>query len=108
MNRFHLNSNYNYKNGGLSLRMGHQKTKRDFQSSFPFQTDAENTQLEIFNKYVFKEEFYTVVGVLIQQNFADYEGGQKTTQNDFFGNFIAKFSDDFRINLGGRWNNNFN
>ena len=108
MNRFHLNSNYNYKNGGLSLRIGHQKTKRDFQSSFPFQTDAENTQLEIFNKYVFKEEFYTVVGVLIQQNFADYEGGQKTTQNDFFGNFIAKFSDDFRINLGGRWNNNFN
>jgi vitamin B12 transporter len=46
--------------------------------------------------------------VLIQQNFADYEGGQKTTQNDFFGNFVAKFSDDFRINLGGRWNNNYN
>ena len=33
---------------------------------------------------------------------------KKTTQNDFFGNFIAKFSDDFRINLGGRLNNNFN
>jgi vitamin B12 transporter len=108
MNRFHLNSNYNYKNGGLSLRMGHQKTKRDFQSSFPFQTDAESTQLEIFNKYVFREEFYSVIGVLIQQNFADYEGGQKITQNDFFGNFVAKFSDDFRINLGGRWNNNYN
>ena len=71
MNRFHLNSNFNYKNGGLSLRMGHQKTKRDFQSSFPFQTDAESTQLEIFNKYVFSEEFYTVLGVLIQQNFAN-------------------------------------
>ena len=50
MNRIYLNPNYNYKDGSISLRLGYQKTDRDFQSSYPFQTSSENTQIELFNK----------------------------------------------------------
>ena len=52
MNRIYLNPNYNYKDGSISLRLGYQKTDRDFQSSFPFQTSSENTQVELYNKYI--------------------------------------------------------
>lgn len=108
MNRFYLNPNYNYKNGGLSLRMGYQKTNRDFQSDYPFKTIAENTQIELFNKYVIGDQFYTVLGALIQKNYADYQDGQETQQTDFFGNFVSKVSDQFIVNLGGRWNSQSN
>ena len=108
MDRLHFNPNLNYKNGGLSLRLGYQKILRDFQSSFPFQTVAENTQAELFNKYVFGDRFYTVIGGLIQKNYAYYEGGQSTNQTDLFGNFVTKISEQFRINFGGRWNSHSN
>ena len=52
MNRIYLNPNYNYKDGSISLRLGYQKTDRDFQSSYPFQTSSENTQIELFNKNI--------------------------------------------------------
>ena len=108
MDRIYFNPNYNYKDGGLSLRLGFQKINRDFQSDFPFQTASENSQAELFNKYVFNEQIYTVVGTLIQKNYADYEQGQQTTQSDFFGNIVTKFSDQFRVNFGGRWNTHSN
>jgi vitamin B12 transporter len=104
MNRVHLSPNFNYKNGGVSLRLGYQNVTRDFRSAFPFQTQAENSQLELFNKYAFGERIYTVVGVLFQQNYADYEGGQTTSQNDVFANVVGLLTDRMRINMGGRLN----
>ena len=108
MDRMYLNPNYNYTNGGLSLRLGYQKISRDFQSDFPFQTASENTQVELFNKYVFNNRIYTVVGTLIQKNYADYQQGQQTTQSDFFANVVTEFTDQIRINFGGRWNSHSN
>jgi hypothetical protein len=66
MDRFNINPNFNYKNGGASLQFGYQKVKRDFKSDYPFETEAENSQLELFNKYAFGTRFYTVVGGLFQ------------------------------------------
>ena len=104
MNRVHLSPNFDYNNGGISLRLGYQNITRDFRSAFPFQTQSENAQLELFNKYAFGERIYTVVGVLFQQNYADYEGGQTTKQNDFFANVVGLLTDRMRINMGGRLN----
>lgn len=104
MDRLYLNPNYNYKDGGLSLRLGFQKINREFQSDFPFQTVSENIQAELFNKYVFNDRMYTVIGTLIQKNSADYQGGKQTNQNDFFGNVVMKFTDQVRVNFGTRWN----
>lgn len=104
MNRFHINPKFNYKNGGTSLQFGYQKIKRDFKSNYPFQTEAENTQLELFNKYAFGTSFYTVIGALFQNNYANYDGSQPTSQTDFFANVVAVLSGRSRINLGGRIN----
>ena len=104
MNRFHFSPNLNYENGEFSLRLGHQKVDRDFVSDFPFQTFAENTQLELYNKYIFGKQFYTTIGALFQNNYADYDGGQITSQSDIYGNVVAVLSDQFRMNVGGRLN----
>ena len=104
MDRFHFNPNFDYNNGGASLIFGYQKVERDFKSDYPFQTEAENTQLELFNKYAFGTRFYTVVGALFQNNYATYEGSQSTSQTDTFANVVAVLSDRSRINLGGRLN----
>jgi len=104
MDRFHISPDYNYTNGGASLKFGHQKITRDFQSAYPFQTQGENTQIELNNRYVFRSKFYSVVGSLYQKQKADYEGGQELSQTDFFGNVVAVFSERFRLNIGGRLN----
>ena len=104
MNRFNISPNLNYENGEISLRLGHQIVDRDFVSDFPFQTLAKNTQLEFYNKYIFGKHFYTIIGALYQNNYADYDGGQMTSQSDFYGNVVTVFSDQFRINAGVRFN----
>ena len=104
MNRFNISPNLNYENGEISLCLGHQIVDRDFVSDFPFQTLAKNTQLEFYNKYIFGKHFYTIIGALYQNNYADYDGGQMTSQSDFYGNVVTVFSDQFRINAGVRFN----
>ena len=104
MNRFNISPNLNYENGEISLCLGHQIVDRDFVSDFPFQTLAKNTQLELYNKYIFGKHFYTIIGALYQNNYADYDGGQMTSQSDFYGNVVTVFSDQFRINAGVRFN----
>lgn len=104
MDRFYFNPNYDYKNGGLGMRIGMQKSLRDFQSDYPFSTLGENLQLELNNRTIFSSKFYTVVGLLHQNHKADYEGGQTLTQTDFFANIVALLSAQFRVNIGGRLN----
>lgn len=104
MDRLYFNPNYDYNNGGLRLRMGIQKSLRDFQSNYPFSTLGENLQLELNNRYVFGSKFYTVVGLLFQNQKADYEGGQFQNQTDIFANIVALLSEQFRINMGSRLN----
>lgn len=105
MNQFHINSDYNYENGGASLRMGYQKINREFQSDYPFQTVGENTQIELNNRYVLAGKFYTVLGTLYQNMKTEVEGAPAISQMDVFGNLVAVFSDRFRFNIGGRINN---
>lgn len=104
MDRIHISPNYDYLNGGASLKFGYQKIVRDFQSDYPFQSNGANTQIELNNRYIFGEKLYTVLGVLHQNQTADYESGEDLKQTDFFGNVVAVFSDRFRVNLGGRLN----
>jgi len=104
MNRFNISPNLNYENGEISLCLGHQIVDRDFVSDFPFQTLAKNTQLELYNKYIFWKHFYTTIGALYQNNYADYSGGKMTSQSDFYVNVVTVLSDQFRINAGARFN----
>ena len=106
MDRFYFNPNYDYKNGGLRMRLGFQKSLRDFQSDYPFSALGENFQLELNNRYILGAKYYTVVGLLYQNQKADYKEGQGLSQTDFFANVVALFTKQFRVNLGGRINHN--
>ncbi|MFQ3341287.1 MAG: vitamin B12 transporter [Flavobacteriaceae bacterium] len=104
MDRFYFNPSYKYKNGGATMQVGYQKVNRDFKSDYPFETEAENTQVEVFNKYAFGDRFFTVLGGLFQHNYANYDANQSTKQNDVFVNVVIIPSTSFRINMGGRLN----
>ncbi|MDA0792246.1 MAG: TonB-dependent receptor [Bacteroidetes bacterium] len=97
-------SNYAYSKGTLALRLGHQSVSRDFQSDYPFSTQANNTQLDLFNTYTIGKRLYSVIGGLFQRNTAAYDENQNATQWDLYANFVALFSDRFRVNVGSRWN----
>ena len=102
--RVSLASNYTYSKGTLALRLGHQSVLRDFQSDYPFSTQANNTQLDIFNTYTLGKYIYSRIGGLFQRNNASYDEDQNATQLDFYANFVTIFTDRFRINFGSRWN----
>lgn len=104
MDRIHLSPSFTYTNGGVNLNFGYQKVARDFQSNYPFQTEGEHTQIELNNRYVLGSKLYALVGSLYQKQKAAYEGGQEMSQTDFFGNVVAVFSEQFRVNFGGRLN----
>lgn len=102
--RVSLASNYTYSKGTLALRLGHQSVLRDFQSDYPFSTQANNTQLDIFNTYTLGKHIYSIIGGLFQRNNASYDEDQNATQLDLYANFVTIFTDRFRINFGSRWN----
>lgn len=104
-NKATFSSNYEHTYGTLALRLGYQSVDRDFQSDYPFTTQAHNTQVDLFNTYSFGNYLYSVVGALFQKNTATYDQNQQLTQFDIYANFVALFSKRFRINFGSRWNN---
>jgi vitamin B12 transporter len=104
MDRFYFNPSYQYKNGNVTLKAGYQKVNRDFKSDYPFQTSSENTQIEIFNNFVFGDKFFTVIGALFQHNFIHNVSYQNSTQKDIFANVVVVPNSRFRLNLGGRLN----
>ena len=104
LQQWYFSPDWTHEKGGLSLRLGYQKTKRDFQSDYPFQTKSENTTADLFYKHIFNEQLYGVFGTQLQSNNADYEGVSSTFQHDFYSNFVWLISQNFRINGGGRWN----
>ncbi len=66
--RFGVASELNYKKGSLSINASYNNVKRDIESSFPSRFNAESYFIDVFNRYNFNNQFYTIVGVNYQDN----------------------------------------
>jgi len=66
--RIGISPEFKYKNGSISLNAAYNNVKRDIQSSFPAQYNAESYIVDLFNRYSFNDTFYTVLGLNFQRN----------------------------------------
>ena len=66
--RVGLSSEWDYGAGNLTMNAAYNDVRRDINSSFPSQFNSESYIADVFNRYVIKEKFYTVLGINFQEN----------------------------------------
>ena len=104
LDRFSLNTQYDYNGGSLNLNAGFHQNKREFQSSYPTVFESDNLNIDLFNKYIFNNNFYTIVGFQYQKAkmIADYN--PEVTQSDFYVNSVYLDPSGLNLNVGMRYN----
>jgi len=103
LERFSLSSTYAYDKGSLHTVLGLQNTDRVFAGGFNQTFQGSNLALDVFNKSIIKERFYSVLGYAHQNT--SYEGAPSNVQNDVYLNFVYLSNVGFNFNLGSRLNN---
>ena len=103
LERFSLSSTYAYDKGSLHTVLGLQNTGRVFAGGYNQTLKGSNLALDVFNKYIIKERFYSVLGYAHQNT--SYAGAPSNVQNDVYLNFVYLSTVGFNFNLGSRLNN---
>ena len=103
LERFSLSSTYAYDKGSLHAIVGLQNTDRVFAGGYNQTLKGSNLALDVFNKYIIKERFYSVLGYAHQNT--SYAGAPSNVQNDVYLNFVYLSTVGFNFNLGSRLNN---
>ena len=103
--RFSVSSTYNYTNGSIVINGAFNQITRSFASSFSSAFDSESLVLDIFNKYTFNSNFYTIIGLNLVDNTTVFTETETTRSTDPYAN--AVFVSDFglNVNAGVRLNN---
>lgn len=104
LDRFSLNTQYDYTGGSLNLNAGFQKNKREYISPFPLVYEGENLNIDFFNKYIFNNYFYTIVGFQYQKATMKADYNPEVTQSDFYINAVFLDPSGFNLNMGMRYN----
>ena len=103
--RFRISPKLNYKNGSLTLNAGYTNIDRETISDFPSAFESEGFTADIFNKYVFNDRFYTVVGYNYQKNQTLFGDEVEYTNHDPYLNLVYISDFGLNLNVGGRLNN---
>ena len=96
---------FRYQNGSFQVSAAYTKINRETISDFGSINEAKSLVVDAFNKYVFNEKIYTIVGL----NYGDYKSvfiaEESFTNTDPYIN--AVYVSDFGLNLnaGARFNN---
>ncbi|WP_418602976.1 TonB-dependent receptor plug domain-containing protein [Hwangdonia sp.] len=103
--RFGISPKFNYENGSVQINAAFSKINRETISEFGSTNEAESFVVDAFNKYVFNETFYTIVGV----NYSDYKSvfasEESYTNTDPYLNVVYVSDFGLNINAGTRFNN---
>ncbi|MGD1946292.1 MAG: TonB-dependent receptor plug domain-containing protein [Croceivirga sp.] len=103
--RFRLAPKFRYKNGSVNLNLGYTAIDRETVSDFPSTFESEGWVADIFNKYVFNENIYTIVGFNYQKNQTLFGDDVEYTNNDPYANLVYVSDVGINLNVGGRLNN---
>ena len=111
---------FHYKNGNITLNAAYNNIKRQVQSSYPTKFYAESFVGDLFNRYNFNDQFYTVLGVNAQRNqmesydipFGSTEFAQSINPDDAiftmvdpYANVVYASKFGLQVNAGLRLNN---
>lgn len=103
--RFSLSSVCKYENGSITVNAAFNQIARDFESNFPTSFDSESVVLDVFNKYIFNERFYTIAGLNVIDNTTQFIGEQQSTSIDPYANAVYVSDFGLNVNAGARQNN---
>ena len=103
--RVSLSPKLSYKNGSFQVNAALSKIDRETISDFSTVNEAKSLVVDAFNKYVFNDSFYTIVGL----NYGDYESlfveDESFTNTDPYVNVVYVSDSGLNLNIGGRLNN---
>ncbi|WP_298500223.1 TonB-dependent siderophore receptor [uncultured Algibacter sp.] len=103
--RVGISPKYSYNNGSFQVNAAFTKIDRETISDFGSVNEAESVVVDAFNKYVFDETFYTIVGL----NYGDYNSlfatEESFTNTDPYLNIVYVSDFGLNLNAGGRLNN---
>lgn len=109
-----------YKSGSVTFNAAYNHIERDIFSSYPAQFNAESFIGDLFNRYNFNDQFYTVLGVNAQENVMEsfsipfgstdfeqsiYPNDAKFTIIDPYANVVYVSNFGLNVNAGMRLNN---
>lgn len=103
--RFGVSPELKYKNGSVTLNASISSIDRETISDFPSQFESKGYTVDIFNKYVFGEKLYTIVGFNYQKNETLFADEVSYTNSDPYVNFVYVSDSGFNLNAGTRLNN---
>ncbi|MDC6389501.1 TonB-dependent receptor [Maribacter sp. PR1] len=103
--RFALTNTYQYKKGEIRLNTALNRITRNFVSDFPNFYVSKSIILDVFNKYTFNDNIYTIVGLNIVQGKTVFADVEKVKNTDPYANLVYVSDFGLNINTGARWNN---
>lgn len=103
--RFGIAPTLKYKNGSLHLNASMTNIDRETISDFSSEFESSGFLVDLFNKYVFNDTFYTIVGFNYQQNETLFANEVSYTNNDPYANVVYVSDFGLNLNVGTRLNN---
>lgn len=104
LDRFSLNTVFEYTGGSVNLNAGYQQNKRDFKNSYPLTYESDNLNIDLFNKYVLFDNFYTIIGLQYQKASMKADYNPEVSQSDVYLNSVYLDPSGFNLNMGVRYN----
>lgn len=98
-----LNGAYNYKSGSLHFNYGYDFTKRDYRSSYAFQSSGKFNHAEAYINQTFNKHIQMVAGL----NYQSYTIKDVDTTSKIISPYLSLFlrsNNGFNLELGGRYN----
>ena len=108
LNRYSLNTSYAYENGSLNLNAGFQQNDREYESPFTYGYESDNLNVDLYNKYIFNNKFYTILGLQYQNSEMEAAYDTSVSQSDVYINTVYLDSSGFNFNVGLRYNHHDN
>ncbi len=103
--RVGVSPKFTYENGSFQVNAAYTKIDRETISEFGSVNEADSYVIDAFNKYIFDESFYTIVGL----NYGDYNSlfttEESFTNTDPYLNVVYVSDFGLNLNAGGRLNN---
>lgn len=103
--RVGLSSQFKYNKGSLNLNAAFSEYDRAFVSNFPSLYTSKNLMFDVYNKYVFDDTFYTIIGLNVIENDATFANDETFSITDPYANFVYVSDFGFHMNAGLRLNN---
>lgn len=108
LNHYSLNTSYAYENGSLNLNAGFQDNDREYESPFTYGYESDNLNVDLYNKYIFNNKFYTILGLQYQNSEMEAAYDTRVSQSDVYINTVYLDPSGFNFNVGLRYNHHDN